>query len=57
MLDRVIRGLNNRKGQWPTIAAATGVSYSWIAKVAQGHIKNPAIKQLEAVDSWLREAE
>jgi len=56
MLERVVRGLNARKGQWKSIAEAAGVSYSWLAKVAQGHIQNPSIKQLEAVDSYLREA-
>lgn len=56
MLERVVRGLQARKGQWKVIATACGVSYSWLAKVAQGHITNPSIRQLEAVDSYLREA-
>jgi transcriptional regulator with XRE-family HTH domain len=56
MLERVVRGLQARKGTWREIAAACGVSYSWLTKVAQGHIKNPSIKQLEAVDSYLRAA-
>lgn len=56
MLERVIRGLQSRKGQWRSIAEASGVSYSWLAKVAQGHIKNPSIRQLESVDSYLRDA-
>lgn len=55
MLERVVRGLQARKGQWKIIASACGVSYSWLAKVAQGHIANPSIRQLEAVDSYLRE--
>lgn len=56
MLERVIRGLQNCKGNWRAVAEASGVSYSWLCKVAQGHIKNPSIKQLEAVDSYLRDA-
>jgi len=55
MLERVIRGLQAHKGNWRAVANACGVSYSWLCKVAQGHIKNPSIKQLEAVDSYLRE--
>ena len=56
MLERVIRGLQAEKGNWRGIADACGVSYSWLCKVAQGHIKNPSIRQLEAVDSYLRAA-
>lgn len=56
MLERVVRGLQARKGQWRQIAEACGVSYSWLTKVAQGHIRNPRVSHLEAVDSYLRAA-
>lgn len=41
--------LNDLKGRWPEIAAASGVSYSWLQKFARAEITNPMIDTLQAV--------
>lgn len=53
-LDQQVRRLlNSRKGQWKVIAAATGISYSWVAKFAQGHISNPGYQRLRNLRNHL----
>lgn len=39
--------LQARRGEWPAIAEATGLSYWWVMKVAQGQIKEPGISKAE----------
>lgn len=48
--------LRERKGQWPSVAERTGVSYSWITKFAQGRIPNPGVATLRKLAAGLRNA-
>lgn len=47
-LDVLVReGLVARKGEWQRIAAAAGVSHSWLSKFCNGHIENPGYATLK----------
>lgn len=37
----VLQALQDRRGDWQEVARASGVSYSWLSKFANGHIGNP----------------
>lgn len=39
--------LQDRRGQWPAIAASAGLSYWWVMKVGQGQIKEPGLTKVE----------
>ena len=46
-LDQTVLALlEARKGEWQTVAAVSGVSYSWLSKFANGHIANPGFMTL-----------
>jgi transcriptional regulator with XRE-family HTH domain len=46
-LDQDIRNrLLARRGEWPAIAASSGVSHSWISKFVRGQIPNPGYTTL-----------
>lgn len=46
-LDTQVRDLlQQRRGDWPAIATASDVSYSWLSKFVRGHIRNPGIDTL-----------
>lgn len=46
-LDQVVlQLLQARKGSWQAVAAASGVSYSWLSKFANGRIENPGFGTL-----------
>lgn len=51
--SELIAALQSRKGEWPTLARAADVSYSWLTKFAQGHIPNPGINTMQKVESVL----
>jgi predicted transcriptional regulator len=53
LLETVISALNERKGNWPSIASDNGVSYSWLTKLAQGKIPNPGIQTVERLYHYL----
>ena len=42
-----------RKGEWPKIAEKTGLSYSWVCKLAQGTLQNPTFRRLQTLKSYL----
>jgi transcriptional regulator with XRE-family HTH domain len=44
--QQVLSLLNARKGDWQAVATASGVSYSWLSKFANGHIANPGFATL-----------
>lgn len=44
--QQVLALLNARKGDWQAVAEASGVSYSWLSKFANGHIGNPGFATL-----------
>ena len=47
--------LNRRKGDWPTLCKATGLSYHWLTKFAQGKIAEPGIRKAEKVQAYIAE--
>lgn len=36
-------------GQYPSISRDAGLSYSWLTKFAQGHVRNPTMRNLETL--------
>lgn len=53
MLREVIRMLQQRKGDWPAIAADVDETYSWLTKLAQGDIPNPGVNKVEPLYLYL----
>ena len=51
--QEVLALLKKRKGDWQTVAAASGVSYSWLSKFANGHIGNPGFDTLKKLHTAL----
>lgn len=49
LTSQAIRRLQAVKGSWGTVAEATGVSYSWLCKFAQGRIPNPSVRRIEHI--------
>jgi transcriptional regulator with XRE-family HTH domain len=45
--------LRNRRGDWRTIAARSGISYSWLSKFANGRIPNPGYASLLSLQEGL----
>lgn len=43
-IDALIGKVQERRGDWPRLAQASKVSYSWLVKFAGGKIKNPRIQ-------------
>lgn len=53
-LDQDIRNrLLARRGEWPVIAASSGVSHSWISKFVRGQIPNPGYTTLTRLGACL----
>jgi transcriptional regulator with XRE-family HTH domain len=53
-LDMAVReALGARKGDWPKIAEASGISYSWLSKFFNGHIENPGYAMLMKLKACL----
>lgn len=53
-LDESVRsGLESRRGDWPAIATAADVSYSWISKFVNRHIPNPGYATLLRLQEYL----
>lgn len=47
-LDQIILGLlEARRGDWQAVSKASGISYSWLSKFANGHIENPGYSTLK----------
>jgi transcriptional regulator with XRE-family HTH domain len=42
-----------RRGDWPRIAQATGISYGWITKFAQNVGGDPSYKRLRQLHDYL----
>lgn len=49
----VLAALNARRGEWPRVAIAAQVSYSWLSKFANGHIDNPGYRTLKRLETAL----
>lgn len=52
--DLVKEMLEARRGHWPAIAKAAGVSTSWISQFVRGIIKNPGIETLRKLFEALK---
>lgn len=54
-LDIAVRAaLERRKGDWQTVAVGSGVSYSWISKFMNGHVRNPGFTTLTKLHGFLK---
>ena len=49
LLQNTREELNARRGDWPAVAEATGLSYSWVCKFARGRYRNPGIAHVQAL--------
>ena len=47
--------LQRDKGNWYVTAAETGLGREWIAKLAQGVIKEPSVNRVERLHDYLTE--
>lgn len=45
--------LHSLRGEWPAICQATGLSYWWLTKLAQGRIAEPGIGKIERLQRHL----
>ena len=52
--DEVRRLLDVHRGDWPAVADASRVSYSWISKFARGKIANPGYATLKRLCMHLK---
>lgn len=53
-LDDLVREqLTLRRGEWKTIAAEAGVSYSWLSKFVNRKIDNPGYETLRGLHAYL----
>jgi transcriptional regulator with XRE-family HTH domain len=53
-LDIAVQALlKERRGAWKQVAEASGVSYSWLSKFANGHIENPGYATLSRLFDYL----
>ena len=47
LLDSALTELRARRGDWPAICQATGLSYWWLIKFGQGRIREPGILKIQ----------
>lgn len=47
ILTFVRRRLDSSRGDWPAIAASSGVPYHTLTKIAQGIVENPRINTVQ----------
>ncbi|EHK65969.1 hypothetical protein KYC_12608 [Achromobacter arsenitoxydans SY8] len=53
-LDQDVKNrLLARRGEWPAIAASSGISHSWISKFVRGQIPNPGYTTLTRLGACL----
>jgi transcriptional regulator with XRE-family HTH domain len=45
--------LQRRRGDWPALCQATGLSYSWLTKFAQGRIREPGLSKIERLREYV----
>jgi transcriptional regulator with XRE-family HTH domain len=50
----VLEQLHQRKGTWPSIAEATGVSKRTIEKIASEEIADPGVSHIEKLAKYFR---
>lgn len=45
--------LASRRGDWRALCDATGLSYWWLIKFAQGRIREPGLSKIEALQRFI----
>lgn len=55
LLQFVLSRLENCRGDWKSIAEKTGVPYSTLTKIAQGHTENPGVQHVQKLANYFRE--
>jgi len=48
--------LNTQKGNWPSIAKATGYPYFSLQKFAQGQTKEPRLQRIRSLEAYRKVA-
>jgi len=54
-ISSIRTSLEARKGDWPRMCEATGLSYHWVTKVAQGKILEPGARKVEILRRYMAE--
>lgn len=52
-LDFVLERLPEYRGRFKEVAIGSGVSYSWVSKLANNRIPNPGIRSVERLADWI----
>ena len=52
----VLEMLDARKGEWRDIARDSGVPYSTLCKIAQGHIPSPSVHTIQSLHDFLTQS-
>jgi len=55
MLAKVVHRLLSRRGDWPTVARESGVPYTTLTHIAQGHSRDPRISTVQALHDYFEE--
>jgi hypothetical protein len=50
--SQVRTALQSRRGDWPALCEATGLSYWWVTKFAQGRIREPGLSKIEKLQAY-----
>lgn len=53
-IKSLISKVQERRGDWPRLAQASAVSYSWLVKFAGKKIENPRIQTVERLSKALQ---
>ena len=56
MLERVLRQLRDPATDLKSVAAVTGLKYSWLFQLRNGRFTDPGVKKIEILDSYFRAA-
>lgn len=57
ILDYVLRKLDETRGEWPSIARASGVPYDTITKIVQRQIADPKVSKVQRLANFFRARE
>lgn len=55
LLTKTVELLDKDRGNWVQTAKDTELGREWLAKLAQGHIRDPGVRKIERLYSYLRE--
>lgn len=51
--SQIRASLQSRRGDWPALCRATGLSYWWLTKFAQGRIREPGLSKIERLQRYI----